>query len=137
MIKKIIIMAVVGGIVVLAFKPSVFPWLDRTISHMQKEKIIVTSKPLKEADSQDALFSIKELKTDLGDTIWFVPTSIPVVSFGLVFERSGGQNEPTDLPGLTSLLTDLLQEGAGPYDGQAFGKLLIEKNIDLRDCPSI
>lgn len=74
---------------------------------------------------------VQELKTSLGNSIWFVPTEIPVVSVNLTFRHSGDKNCPSNLSGLTDLMAALLDEGAGPYDSQGFKKALLEKNINL------
>ena len=74
---------------------------------------------------------LQELKTSLGNAIWFVPTEIPVVSVNITFRHSGDKNCPSMLPGLTDLVAALLDEGAGPYDSQGFKKALLEKNINL------
>ncbi|MBY0462146.1 MAG: insulinase family protein [Alphaproteobacteria bacterium] len=89
--------------------------------------------PLKQ--TQDSMTTsplpLQELKTSLGNVIWFVPTEIPVVSINITFRHSGDKNCPPMLPGLTDLVAALLDEGAGPYDSQGFKKALLEKNINL------
>ncbi len=74
---------------------------------------------------------LQELKTSLGNAIWFVPTEIPVISINITFRHSGDKNCPSEFPGLTDLVAALLDEGAGPYDSQGFKKALLEKNINL------
>lgn len=74
---------------------------------------------------------LQELKTSLGNAIWFVSTEIPVVSMNITFRHAGDKNSPSSLPGLTDLLAAVMDEGAGPYSSQDFKKALLEKNINL------
>ncbi len=121
--KRILLLGGLCGIALALFVSfSNKSWLKTTtkhpISHTQDS---MTTSPI----------SVKELKTNLGKSIWFVPTSIPVVSMALTFRNAGDRSSPSDFPGLTDLIAALLDEGAGPYDSQSFKKLLLEKNISL------
>jgi zinc protease len=64
--------------------------------------------------------------------IWLVENNdIPVVTFKVMFADAGSKNEPKGKRGLTAILTAMMDEGAGPYDAQAFKKFLLENNIEL------
>ena len=67
-----------------------------------------------------AAVTITEVKSPGGITAWLVEDhSVPVVSASIVF-RGGAALEPDDKAGLTYLVTDLLDEGAGDLDSTAF-----------------
>lgn len=64
--------------------------------------------------------TITEVKSPGGITAWLVEDhSVPVVSADIAF-RGGAALEPDDKAGLTYLVTDLLDEGAGDLDTTAF-----------------
>ena len=121
--KNLIFLTCVCGIALvifigLSFKTRYQTELDIPLTSTQDS---MTTSPL----------PLQELKTSLGNAIWFVPTEIPVVSINITFRHSGDKNCPTALPGLTDLVAALIDEGAGPYDSQGFKKALLEKNINL------
>ncbi len=65
---------------------------------------------------------IQEVVSDGGVTIWLVEEpSIPIVSVELQF-AGGGTLDPDDKLGATTLMTGLLEEGAGDLDTLAFAK---------------
>ena len=67
-----------------------------------------------------AAVTITEVKSPGGITAWLVEDhSVPVVSADIAF-RGGAALEPDDKAGLTYLVTDLLDEGAGDLDTTAF-----------------
>ncbi|RZI45676.1 M16 family metallopeptidase [Candidatus Finniella inopinata] len=74
--------------------------------------------------------TIKEVTTPEGHSVWLAPSDTPVVSIGIVF-LGAGRRAAFQSPGLTDLLTSVLDEGAGPYNSQAFKTRLLEKNIQL------
>ncbi len=74
--------------------------------------------------------TLKEIHTPAGYQIWLAPADIPVVTVGVAF-LGAGQRCSFKTPGLVELLVSLLDEGAGPYNSQAFKTRLLEKNIQL------
>ncbi|MDP3372265.1 MAG: pitrilysin family protein [Candidatus Paracaedibacteraceae bacterium] len=75
---------------------------------------------------------IKDFALKDGQPVWFVENpELEIVTIGLVFEFAGQQSNPENKPGLSHFLTSMLDEGAGPYNSQAFKKKLIEKNVHM------
>jgi zinc protease len=74
---------------------------------------------------------IQEIKSPSGLVAWFVrDTSIPVVAVEISI-GGGAIADPAGKEGLASLAMDLLTEGAGPYDGQAFAAKMEDGSISL------
>ncbi|PZP56978.1 MAG: insulinase family protein [Micavibrio aeruginosavorus] len=81
---------------------------------------------------QAAILNIKEVKSKGGITAWLVEDhSIPVISMKYSFNGAGAVNDPQDLQGLSRLLSNTLDEGAGDYTSQQFQGLLDNKSISL------
>ncbi len=78
----------------------------------------------------DTSLVLKEIKSPAGYPIWLAPADIPVVTVGITF-LGAGQRCSYKTPGLVELLISMLDEGAGPYNSQAFKTQLLEKNIQL------
>ncbi len=75
---------------------------------------------------------IQEFAAKNNQTVWFVPNpELDLVTVGFSFQYGGRQSDPESKPGLTDFMVAMLDEGAGPYDSQAFKKILLEKNIQL------
>lgn len=121
--RNLIFVTVVCGIALVIFAGVSFKKRYKTASDLPliQTQDSMTTSPL----------PLQELKTSLGNAIWFVPTEIPVVSMNITFRHSGDKNSPSSFPGLTDLLAAVLDEGAGPYNSQDFKKALLEKNINL------
>ncbi|MCB9989834.1 MAG: insulinase family protein [Rhodospirillales bacterium] len=78
------------------------------------------------------VLDIKEVKSDAGLTAWLVEDhTLPVIAFKFAFKGAGSSNDPADKQGLTQLLSNTLDEGAGEYDSQRFQKTLNDNNISL------
>jgi zinc protease len=74
---------------------------------------------------------VNTLKTDRGITVWYVEDrTLPVIalSFGL---RGGAVQDPDGLEGLTDVLADTLDEGAGDLNSLQFQEALDTKGIEL------
>jgi zinc protease len=72
------------------------------------------------ASPASAANKIEEVKSAGGITAWLVEDhSLPVVSIDVSF-RGGAALDPADKAGLATLTADLLDEGAGELDSQAF-----------------
>jgi zinc protease len=70
--------------------------------------------------SAQAANKIQEVKSPGGITAWLVEDhSLPVVTVDVTF-RGGATLDPSDKAGLATLTTDLLDEGAGDLNSQAF-----------------
>ncbi|MES2252248.1 MAG: pitrilysin family protein [Pseudomonadota bacterium] len=81
--------------------------------------------------SSDTL-NVKDFTLKDGQTVWYTSDAeLDIITVGLCFQYAGNQSDPKDKPGLSEFLTAMLDEGAGPYDSQAFKKKLIEKNIHM------
>jgi len=68
----------------------------------------------------DAAVSVKRVVSPGGIEAWLVQDhTVPVLAMQFAF-RGGSVLDPKDKPGLTELTVDLLDEGAGELDSQAF-----------------
>lgn len=75
---------------------------------------------------------VQELKTKSGIDVWFVEDhSVPVLSMQFLFKNVGAAYEADDKQGLARLVSNTLDEGAGPYNGQEFQKQLSDHSISL------
>lgn len=75
---------------------------------------------------------VQELKTKSGIDVWFVEDhSVPVLSVQFLFKNVGAAYESEDKQGLARLVSNTLDEGAGPYNGQEFQKQLSDHSISL------
>lgn len=73
---------------------------------------------------------IQQITTDKGITAWLVEEhSIPLIAMRFAF-RGGSSLDPDDRQGLSSVLSGMLDEGAGGLDSQAFQTAL--KKIAVR-----
>ena len=74
---------------------------------------------------------VQEIRSPGGLVAWFVhdPT-IPVVAVDISFAGCAIA-DPAGKEGLANMTTELLTEGAGPYDAQAFARLVEDNSIDL------
>lgn len=62
---------------------------------------------------------------------WLVhDETVPLLALRFAF-RGGSAQDPVDKPGVASFLSALLDEGAGPYDAQAFHERLDEFAVEL------
>lgn len=83
--------------------------------------------------AQAKTLDIQTFKTPAGITVWLVEDhSIPVISMNFVFRGAGSVNDPVDKQGLSQMLSNTLDEGAGDLDSQAFQGELDNKSITLR-----
>ena len=79
-----------------------------------------------------AAVEVQRIESPSGLVAWFVqdPT-IPVVAVEISI-AGGAVADPAGKEGLAVLAVDLLTEGAGPYDGQAFAAQLEDKSISIQ-----
>jgi len=74
---------------------------------------------------------VQEIRSASGIVAWFVrDTRIPVIAVEISV-GGGSVADPAGKEGLAALTMDLLTEGAGPYDGQAFAAKLEDASISL------
>lgn len=79
-----------------------------------------------------AVLDIKEVKSKSGIKAWLVEDhTIPVIAMDFAFRGSGSINDPQDLQGLSRLLSNTLDEGAGDLSSQEFQRQLTDYSIDL------
>lgn len=86
--------------------------------------------PMPTKNTSTETIDIKDFTLKTGQNVWFTTDpELDVITIGLCFQYAGIQSDPKDKPGLSSFLVAMLDEGAGPYDSQAFKRMLIEKNV--------
>ncbi|HXF90952.1 MAG TPA: pitrilysin family protein [Candidatus Nitrosotenuis sp.] len=91
-----------------------------------------TSPQQKAIKPQASNVHIQVLETKLGLKIWYVHTpDIPVISATITFTNAGAKADPKGKAGLTMVLGELLNEGAGELSATAYKRYLLEKNISL------
>ena len=74
---------------------------------------------------------VQEVVSDCGVRAYLITErTIPFLSLGL-HVRGGAATDPADLPGLAYMAAGLLDEGAGPYDSNAFQQELDDHAIRL------
>lgn len=80
----------------------------------------------------DKMLEIQKLTTQSGIEIWMVKDeTLPIISLDFAFEGAGSINDPDSKQGLAQLLSNTMDEGAGPYTSTQFQKLLTDNSIDL------
>ena len=66
-----------------------------------------------------------------GITAWLVEDyAVPLVAFDIAF-HGGAAQDPAGKPGTAAMMASLLDEGAGPYDSEAFHRALDDKAIEI------
>lgn len=84
------------------------------------------------AAESETFLPIQEITTESGITAWLVEDhTLPVISLQFAFAEAGAANDPPDKQGLSQMLSNTLDEGAGDYDSQAFQKALTDHSISL------
>jgi zinc protease len=84
------------------------------------------------AFAKDKILDIQEVTSPGGIKAWLVEDhSVPVIAMEFGFRGAGAQNDPVDKQGLAQMLSNTLDEGAGPLDSQAFQKELRDLSIGL------
>ena len=78
------------------------------------------------------ILDIQEVKSESGITAWLVEDhSIPVIAMDFGFIGAGAVHDPENLQGLSRMLSNTLDEGAGSMNAQAFQKALRNNAISL------
>ena len=79
-----------------------------------------------------SILNIQTVTSPKGIKAWLVEDkTIPVISLRFMFKGAGAVNDPMDKQGLSQVLSNTLDEGAGEYDSQAFQAQLNDKSIGL------
>jgi zinc protease len=75
---------------------------------------------------------IQDVPTPSGVPLWLVENhQLPVITVKFAFRGAGYATDTPDTQGRAALLSRMLTEGAGEYDGPAFQKALEEKAIGI------
>ena len=86
-----------------------------------------------QAQADETLLDIQEIKTDSGITAWLAEDhSLPIIAMSFTFLDSGTALDPAEKQGLVRLLSNTMDEGAGDLDSQAFQKALTDNSITLQ-----
>lgn len=84
------------------------------------------------AHARDKILDIQEVKSPGGIKAWLVEDhSVPVVAMKFGFKGAGAALDPADKQGLSRMLSNTLDEGAGEMDSQTFQKELRDLSIGL------
>lgn len=84
------------------------------------------------APAQAAILNIQQVTSPSGLKAWLVEDhSVPVVSIRFQFKNAGAINDPKDKQGLSQILSNTLDEGAGEMDSKAFQAALNDHSIAL------
>lgn len=76
---------------------------------------------------------VEEVVSPGGITAWLIEDhSLPVTAMEFSFEGSGAEMDPEGKAGLADMASSLIDEGAGPYDSEAFQGILNDQSITLR-----
>lgn len=82
--------------------------------------------------AQDRVLDIQEVKSSNGLTAWLVEDhTLPLISFKFFFKGAGALNNSAEQQGLSRLLSNTLDEGAGDLDSQSFQKNLSDNSVSL------
>jgi zinc protease len=75
--------------------------------------------------------AVQKVVSPGGVEAWLVEDyAVPVVALEFAF-KGGASQDPIGKPGVATLLAGMLDEGAGPYDAEAFHRALDEDAIEL------
>lgn len=78
------------------------------------------------------VLDVQEIKSKNGVKAWLVEDhTVPVVSIRFMFKGAGAVNDPEDKQGLSQILSNTLDEGAGDLDSKAFQEKLNDHSISL------
>lgn len=84
------------------------------------------------AHARNKTLDIQEIKSPGGITAWLVEDhSVPVISMNFGFKGAGALLDPPDKQGLSRMLSNTMDEGAGDIDSEHFQKELQDLSITL------
>lgn len=82
--------------------------------------------------AQGAVLDVQTVRTDKNITAWLVEDkTVPVVSMQFAFLGAGAVNDPDDRQGVSQLLSNTLDEGAGDLDAEAFQAALNNHSVQM------
>ncbi|GJL86064.1 MAG: peptidase M16 [Micavibrio sp.] len=82
--------------------------------------------------ARDKVLDIQEVTSPGGIKAWLVEDhSIPIIALKFSFKGAGAALDPADKQGLSRLVSNTMDEGAGDLDSQAFQKELRDLSIGL------
>ena len=83
--------------------------------------------------AKESVLKIQEVTSPSGIKAWLVEdSSVPVISLRFAFKGAGAVNNSPEKQGLSTLLSNTMDEGAGELDSQTFQKELSDHSISLR-----
>ncbi|MEM6811061.1 MAG: pitrilysin family protein [Pseudomonadota bacterium] len=83
-------------------------------------------------NTNKAVLDIQEVRSPGGLTAWLVQdNTLPIISMRFSFRGAGAVNNSAEQQGLSRLLSNTLDEGAGDLDSQNFQKGLSDNSISL------
>lgn len=75
--------------------------------------------------------TVQKVKTPGGFEVWLVEDyAVPLVAFDFAF-KSGAAQDPDGKAGVANMLAGLLDEGAGPYDAEAFHRAMDDLAVEI------
>lgn len=78
------------------------------------------------------LLDIQEIALKNGQNAWLVEDhSLPVIAVNIAFKNAGSAQDPQNKQGLVRIMSNTMDEGAGPYNAQDFQKALNDNAISL------
>lgn len=82
--------------------------------------------------AQASILDIQEVTSPSGLKAWLVEDhTVPVVSVRFLFKNAGATNDPLNKQGVSQILSNTLDEGAGDLDSKAFQEKLNDHSISL------
>lgn len=104
-------------------------WIFKTSLNTFNVKSLIENSILKEKTFKA---EIKEITSQNGIKTWLMEeNSAPIVVIDFYFDRAGFTFENKDKTGLTMLVAQMLSQGAGKWDRQAYHNLLEENAINI------
>jgi zinc protease len=83
-------------------------------------------------DNLNSFIDIRTFTTPKGITVWHVEDkTLPIISLSFLFRDAGSAYDPDDKQGLTRLLSNTMDEGAGKITAQDFQRQLSDNSISL------
>ena len=93
--------------------------------------LFISAQPVRAAEN--SILDIQEVTSPGGITAWLVEdASIPVIAMKLGFKGAGTALDPENKQGLSRMVSNTMDEGAGSLNAQAFQKELQDLVITLR-----
>lgn len=84
-------------------------------------------------DQNKPVLDIQTYASEQGYTVWLVEDhSLPLVTINFAFTGAGSIHETQEKQGLVRLLSNMMREGAGELDSQAFRKTLDDLSIWMK-----